>query len=269
MREFSETIIKSDQDAIKIRNVRSEKVSSVSILLEPEAVVEFLKREVQIKEVCQKILYKRAIARAAEARGILVTPEDIQAEANRQRYQNRLESAADTVNWLEDQLITPADWEAGIREALLTQKLAAALFNGEVNQYFTEHRLDFEQILLYKITVPYEQLAQELFYQIEENELSFYEAAHLYEIDPQRRLQCGYEGKLYRWSLKPEIAAMVFGARLGEIIGPVKVEQSYMLLMVEEFVAAELTPEIRQEIVSRLFREWLEHELVVHQPSVG
>jgi hypothetical protein len=54
------------------------KVSSVSILLEPETVVEFLKREVQIKEVCQKILYKRAIARAAESRDIRVTAEEIQ-----------------------------------------------------------------------------------------------------------------------------------------------------------------------------------------------
>ncbi|MFM7424755.1 MAG: hypothetical protein ACKO7W_07170 [Elainella sp.] len=34
-----------------------------------------------------------------------------------------------------------------------------------------------------------------------------------------------------------------------------------MLLMVEEFISAELTPEIRQEIIQRLFREWLESEL--------
>ncbi len=236
----------------------------MSILLEPETVVEFLKREIKIKEVCQKILYKQAISRAAQARNLIVAPEEIQAEADRQRYQNRLENAADTLSWLEEQMITPADWEAGIREALLTQKLAEELFGGEVNRYFAEHRLDFEQILLYKITVPYEQLAQELFYQIEENELSFYEAAHLYETDQQRRLQCGYEGKLYRWSLSPEIAAIVFGARLGEVIGPVKVEQAaYMLLMAEEFVGAELTPEIRQEIISRLFQVWLDNELLI------
>ncbi|MFM7424754.1 MAG: peptidylprolyl isomerase [Elainella sp.] len=192
----------------------------MSILLEPEAIVEFLKREVQIKEVCQKILCKRLIARAAHRRGISVSPEEVQREADRQRYYNRLESAADTLNWLEDQLITPADWEAGIQEKLLTQKLAEALFTSEVSKYFVEHRPDFEQILLYKIIVPYEQLAQELFYQIEENELSFYEAAHLYEIDQQRRRQCGYEGNLYRWHLHPELAATVCGARPGEVIGP-------------------------------------------------
>lgn len=233
----------------------------MSILLEPEAIVEFLKREGQIKEVCQKILCKQVIAKAAQARGVFITPEEIQLEADRQRYQNRLESAADTLNWLEDQLITPADWEAGIREELLTHKLAESLFSSEVGKYFAEHRPDFEQILLYKITVPYEQLAQELFYQIEENELSFYEAAHLYEIDQRRRLQCGYEGRLYRWHLNPDLAAMVFGARPGEVIGPFKAEQSYMLLLVEEFMTAELTPEIRQEIINRLFREWLESEL--------
>ncbi len=246
-------------------------MSSVSILLEPNTVIEFLKREIQIKEICQEILSRQAIVRASEARGIIVTPEEIQAEADRQRYQNRLESAADTLNWLEEQLITPADWEAGIREALLSQKLAEDLFGREVSRYFVEHRLDFEQILLYKITVPYEQIAQELFYQIEENELSFYEAAHLYEIDQQRRLQCGYEGKLYRWSLKPEVASVVFAARLGEVIGPLQVGQTYMLLKVEEFVAAELTPEIRQEIIHRLFQEWLATELnyLIHHEGLA
>ena len=31
--------------------------------------------------------------------------------------------------------------------------------------------------------------------------------------------------------------------------------------MVEEFIAAELTPETRQQILDKLFQEWLESEL--------
>ena len=237
------------------------------MLFEPERIVEFLKREVQIKEVCQKVLCQQVIDRAAQERGITVTPEEIQTEADRQRHQKRLESAAATFAWLQDQLITPDDWEAGIRDSLISQKLATALFADEVGKYFTEHRLDFEQILLYRIVVPYEQLAQEIFYRVEESEISFYEAAHFYDIDERRRLQCGYEGKLYRWSLKPETAAIIFSARAGEIISPFQTDQGYELLMVEEFVSAELTPEISQKITDQLFEEWLESELnyAIHQ----
>ncbi len=74
-------------------------------------------------------------------------------------------------------------------------------------------------------------------------------------------MQCGYEGRFYRRGLNPEVAAAIFGARLGEIIGPLSSEQGYDLFLVEEFIAAELTPEIRQDIIDRLFQEWLNSEL--------
>ena len=239
------------------------------MLFEPEVIIECLKREVHLKEVCRKILCKQVIERAVQERGIVITPAEIQVEADRQRHQKRLESAAATFAWLQDQLITPDDWEAGIRDDLIAKKLATTLFADQVSRYFTEHRLDFEQISLYRIVVPYEQLAQEIFYQVEESEISFYEAAHLYDIDEQRRLQCGYEGKFYRWGLKPEIAAVVFSARAKEIISPFHTEQGYELLMVEEFIAAELTPEITQKIIDQLFAEWLDSELnyAIHQDN--
>ena len=83
--------------------------------------------------------------------------------------------------------------------------------------------------MLYQIIVNDEKLAQEIFYQLEEQEISFYEAAHIYNIDEKRREQCGFEGKLDRWNLNPEIAAIIFSARLGEIIKPLqnRTELSY------------------------------------------
>lgn len=232
-----------------------------TIPFESEAIVNCLKREVQLKKVCQKILCRQVVELAARERGIEVTSEEIQAEADQQRYAMRLESAAATIAWLESEMITPEDWEAGIRDRLLARKLAEHLFSHQVERYFAENRLNFDCIYLYRIVVPYEQLAQELFYEIEENEISFFEAAHLYDIDQRRRLQCGYEGKLPRMSLKPELAAIVFGARVGEVIGAIQTDQGYELLLVEEFEQAELTAEVRQQIIDQLFNEWLNSEL--------
>ncbi len=156
--------------------------------------------------------------------------------------------------------MTAADWEAGLSDLLLAQKLAASLFEQAVEPFFAEHRLDFEQVVLYQIVVPYEQVAQELFYQIEESEISFYEAAHLYDIDAKRRYQCGYEGTLYRWHLPAAMAAAVFAAQPAQVIQPLRIDQGYSVLMVEEFLRAELTPTVHQEILDRLFEEWLSCE---------
>jgi parvulin-like peptidyl-prolyl isomerase len=244
-------------------------VNFSGISIEPDAIVDYLKQELGLKEICQKILYQSLIKKAAQSQGIVVTPEEIQVEADRQRYQKRLESAAATFAWLNEQLITPNEWEAGIQNQLITKKLAESLFAQDVEKYFAEHRLDFEQISLYKITVPYKELAQELQFQLEEGEISFFEAAHLYDVDEHRRLHCGYEGRLYRWSLNPEIAAAIFSATIGEVLGPFQNDQGFELLMVEELIEAELNPTVRQEIIDRMFQEWLQGELTyfIHNQS--
>jgi parvulin-like peptidyl-prolyl isomerase len=236
-------------------------INFASISLDHQEIIDFLKREIKLKEVCQNILYQKLIHQAAEERGITVSAEEIQAEADKQRHAMHLEKAADTLAWLKEQKMTPDDWEAGIRDRLLTEKLAEFLFSEQVEKFFAQNRLEFDQVLLYQIILEDEKLAQEIFYELEEREISFYQAAHLYNLDEKRRHQCGFEGKLYRWNLKPNIAAVVFGSPLGKAIGPIQTEAGYHILMVEELIPADLTPQRYQEIRDKMFQEWLANEL--------
>jgi parvulin-like peptidyl-prolyl isomerase len=230
-------------------------------IIESDQIIFTLKKSLQLKEICRSISYQKIVNRAGAERDITVTPEEIQVEADRIRYENRLFRADDTLAWLSDQLLTEEEWEVGIIDRLLSQKLAQALFSKEVERYFTENQPDFDQVLLYCIVVPYMQLAQEIAYQIQEEEISFYEAAHLYDIDDRRRYQCGYEGKLYRWNLRPDVSAIVFSAVPGQVIAPMMIDQVSHLFMVEEFLPAELTSDRHQEILDRMFQEWLTTEL--------
>ena len=97
--------------------------------IEADEVVEFLKKEVQLKEIHEKILHQRIINQAAQERGITITTEEIQAEADQMRFERRLEKASDTLAWLADQMMTPDDWEAGIRDRLLAKKLSEVLYS--------------------------------------------------------------------------------------------------------------------------------------------
>ncbi|MBD2357403.1 peptidylprolyl isomerase [Tolypothrix sp. FACHB-123] len=231
------------------------------LVVEAEEIVNFLKSEMNFKAVYQNVLFKRLINYKAQEKGINVTAEEIEAEANRQRREKHLEKASDTLAWLADQLVTADDWEIGIRDRLLSKKLAESLFAKDVELFFIENHLEFEQVSLYQIIVESEKLAQEIHYQIEEEEISFYDAAHIYDIDIQRRKQCGYEGNISRFALEPDIAAALFSASNDELIGPFKSEQGYHLFLVEEFIPATLTPERYQEILDNMFTNWLNKEL--------
>lgn len=227
------------------------------VLIAPDEIVNFLKKEMKLKEVYQKILFQRVIWQVAEAQGITVTTEEIEAEANRQRREKHLEKAVDTVAWLADQLVSPEDWEMGIRDRLLSQKLANLLFAEKVEAFFAQNQLEFEQVSLYQIIVDSQKLAQEIYYQIEDEEISFYEAAHLYDIDISRREKCGYEGNLYRFDLPANLATVIFRSSPKQLIGPLQTTQGYHLFMIDKFFAAELTLERYQEILNNMFYQWL------------
>ncbi len=80
------------------------------IPIEPEEIVDFLKREMLLKEVCEKIVSQKIIEKAATETGITVTPEEIQTEADSIRYRKRLEKASDTLAWLVDQMMNADEW---------------------------------------------------------------------------------------------------------------------------------------------------------------
>lgn len=240
-----------------------------NIKIDSDKIVEHLKHEIQLKEVQCKILHKEIVAQTAEERNIKVSSEEIQQAADTFRRTNNLENAEQTYQWLSDQLITAEDWEEGIHNRLLIQKVAEHLFQTQIETYFAQNKSRYEQAILYRLSVPYEPLAQELFYQIEEEEISFFEAAHLYDSNEARRLACGFEGKLARWQVNPAVSARIFGANPRELIGVIPSDPGYELWMVEDFIPPMLTPEIRENILDVLFREWLDSEInyFVHMQS--
>lgn len=227
----------------------------------PDEIVKFLRKNIQYKAICQQIVHQRIVQKVARDRGIWVTSQEVQFEADQFRRRYQLEQSADTLAWLADQQITPDDWESGICDRLLTQKLTKTLFDQEVEQYFAKNRLQFDRVSLYQILFSDQQLARDVFHQIKNSEISFYEAASRYDSDGQQHPCCGYAGTFYRWMLNPDIAASVFDQQIGQVIDPIETEQGYHLLRVEQILPAELTPELRQELLNQRFQIWLKSEL--------
>ena len=239
--------------------ISSAKMEAESAKMKAEA--ELKDRNMQAKEEALKI---KAGAERAKS--------DAEKEANKIRASLQLEKVSDTLAWLEENFLDPDQWEQGLKQRILRQKLAHNIFDSEIDTYFAQNHLDFDRFILYQLIVPYEKLAQELFYQVEEEEISFYQAVHLYDVDRQRRYVCGYEGEVGRWDYAPDITAAIFKTPIqtGELVGPVKSPKGYHLFRIEEYIPAQLTPKIRQEIVDQLFKEWLARELnhLIHNQEI-
>lgn len=223
-----------------------------------QGVVEFLRKNFRLADVYQKIIEQRIICKVALENDISVTPEEIEQGIETIRDEQELDYAASLMDWLHECHVTLADLQDSIRVSLLFKKVSQHLWLEQRESRLAQPSRRFDRIVLYKLVVPYEHLARKIFYQIEEEEISFFEAAHVYDVDENRRRCCGYEGYLQQCDLSPELAERLFNARIGELIGPIQAADTfYELFWIDDLILADLNPALQDDRLNQLFQDWM------------
>jgi parvulin-like peptidyl-prolyl isomerase len=223
-------------------------------------IVQHLKLSRQISDVLISLINQKIIEQTVVQKNITVEEQELQIAADRFRYENNLISSKATLDWLEKYHLSVAEFEELIKSEYLEQKLVEYLFKDQVEAYFFAHQLDYNQAVLYEIVLTDFNLAMELFYGLQSQELSFWELAHQYIEDQDLRRLGGYRGLKTRTQLQPEIAAAVFALEqydLPQVLKPIIIDKQVHLIYVEEIIQPDLTPSLYQEIITQLFDNWL------------
>jgi parvulin-like peptidyl-prolyl isomerase len=234
---------------------------SQSITITAEDILHQVKLSLQIPEIVEGIVSRKIITDAAAEAGIKVEIEELQKAADTMRALQKLHSAQETFAWLEKHHLSVDDFEEVAYLSILSQKLVAHLFADKVEPYFYENQLDYAGVVMYEVILDDEDLAMELFYAIQEEEMSFYDVAHKYIQDVELRRKGGYRGVLSRKDLQPEVSAAVFAATPPRLLKPIVTSKGVHLILVEEIVQAELDNKLRYQIVSDLFGEWVKEQI--------
>lgn len=216
----------------------------------------------QIPSLIEAIVTRKIVTSTVQEAKISVELEELQQAADGFRLFNQLQNAEETRTWLQKHDLTLDDFEELIYTSLVSDKLAQNLFADKVESYFIEHQLDFTGAVIYEIVLDDENLATEFFYAIEEKETTFYALARQYGKDLESKRKSGYRGFLRRRELKPEISAMVFAVdNTPQLLKPIVTSEGVSLILVEEIILPELNEELRWQITSHLFSEWLKQRI--------
>ncbi|MDZ8024312.1 MAG: peptidylprolyl isomerase [Nostoc sp. DedQUE01] len=234
---------------------------SQSITITNEDILNQVRLSCKTPEFVEQIVNRKIITSAAEEAGIKVETEELQKAADLLRLMNKLTSADDTWKWLEKHGLSLDDFEEMIYRGILVSKLSQHLFLDKIEPYFFEHQLEFAGVVMYEVVLDDEDLALELFYAIQEGEMSFYDVAHKYIQDTELRRKCGYLGLLRRQDLKPEISAAIFAAKPPQLLKPIVTSKGIHLILVEELIQPDLNEKLRTTIISDLFLEWLKQQV--------
>ena len=205
----------------------------------------------------QSILRRNIITAQIKQLEIELTPIELQQAADRFRIVHQLETTEATKQWLEDGDFSLDDFEYIVTQDLLAHKLAEHLFGERVEQFFHQHILDYSGAILYEITLEDPDLAMELFYSLQEGDLSFADVAHQYSSELELRRRGGYIGKVSRKQLHPEISAAVFAAKPPQLISPITTAVGVHLIQVEEIITPKLDERLYSQILGEMFDRWL------------
>jgi len=234
---------------------------SQAITITSENILHQVKLSCKIPSVIEEIVTRKIIADAAANVGIKAETEELQKAADNTRLLGKLKSADDTWAWLQKHGLSLDDFEEVIYNNVISAKLAQHLFVDKVEPFFVEHQLDYAGVVMYEVVLDDEDLAIELFYGIQEGEMSFYEVAHQYIQDTELRRKGGYRGIVRRKELKPEISAAVFAAKPPQVLKPIVTSSGVNLILVEEIIQPELDDKLSSQIMFNLFDEWLQQQI--------
>ncbi|MGH1397126.1 MAG: peptidylprolyl isomerase [Trichormus sp.] len=221
-------------------------------------IIEHLKLSYQLPEILEAIASQKIVAEAAEEEGITVTSQEIQQEADNLRLSKKLVKAQDTLLWLKQHHLSEDDFETSIRHQITAKKLAHHLFGSQVEGFFYQNQSNYAAAVTYEVILDDIDVALEIFYAIEECEITFPEVARMYIPQAELRRVYGYQGVRHRKDFRPEIAWAVFAASPPQILKPIVTPKGVYLIWVEEIILPQLDEKLQEKIIEELFSNWLQ-----------
>jgi len=233
---------------------------SQAITISAQDILQQVKLSCQIPSIVEQIVTRKVVEDAAAEAGIKVEAEELQQAADQMRLISKLKTADETWEWLNKNCLSLDDFEEMVYTNVISGKLAQHLFGDKIEPWFVEHQLDYAGAGIYEVVLDDEDLAMELFYALQEGEMSFFEIAQQYIEDTELRRRGGYRGIVRRKEMKPEISAAVFAAKPPQILKPIVTAKGVHLILVEEVVKPQLDNTLRHQIGSDLFSEWINQQ---------
>ncbi|PSB21584.1 peptidylprolyl isomerase [Phormidesmis priestleyi ULC007] len=176
------------------------------------------------------------------------------------RLQQQLTDPKVFQEWLNRNGSDYSTFHSQINSNFKVEKLKSVIADAKLQEYFIERKVFLDRVVLSRIIVENQELADELKIQIQEG-TSFEELAQEHSIADDR-ISNGMMGPVSRGTMPDQIRAAIDSAEPGDLVGPIEVEQRWALFRVEQVIPATLdNQQLRQTLQTELFERWLAEKI--------
>lgn len=219
--------------------------------------LQYLQASGRLKAVLGDIVRQHVIEQELKTRAdVDVNPALIEQAVIDFRLQRQLTDPNVFAQWLQSNGQDYASFHASVAFGFKLEHLKAQVTEPKLQEYFIDRKLFLDRVVLSRILVNQQELAEELASQIEEG-ASFEQLAREYSIADDRVVN-GMMGPVSRGTLPDSLRAAIDSASPGELIGPLELEGRWLLFRLEQFLPASLEDaQLKVALQNELFEQWL------------
>jgi parvulin-like peptidyl-prolyl isomerase len=207
-----------------------------------------------LPQLTKEIVVDRAIA------NIKCDSEEEEMVYQRYYQQNQITSEEQFKQWSEYYGMLPEQLKCSLLRDYKLEKYKQATWGSRVEPYFLQNRKQFDLVVYYLIRSKDAEVAQELYFRIQEGETSFNQLANRYSQDVEADMG-GLVGPIELRNINPTFAQMLGTSKLGKLNPPTRIGDWWIIFRVEKYLSAKLDEAMQQRIIDSLFQKWLNAEL--------
>jgi putative peptide maturation system protein len=210
--------------------------------------------------IIERLVNMCLIHEELERHPIELTDAELQKAMDQFRSAKKLFKAEDTLRWLERHGMSHEKLERYVSENAIVPKLRDRIAGDRVEEYFKRHASDFDIARVARIDIESEGQARELAELIRNGRQDFFAIAERCFFEAAERgadPKAGLFGLIERREAEPSLREQLFAAAPGQLVGPVAVENGYVLIRVLGIIPARLDGRTRTAIKKILFNDWL------------
>jgi parvulin-like peptidyl-prolyl isomerase len=162
--------------------------------------------------------------------------------------------------WLTHFRMTPAQFEQQAIRLLKLEHFKQKQWGSKVEPLFLAQKQQFDQVAYSLLRTEHAEVAQELFFRLQDGEQTFAELVAEYSKGPEAQTG-GLIGPIKVARIHPTLAQLLTQSRPGQLCPPTKIDQWFVIARLEQYLPAALTAELRQQLVEHQFQEWIQEQL--------
>lgn len=228
------------------------KVSNQTIAA--EEIIPLLVRYKMLPQLLQENIIDRAIT------PFTCTSEETASACQQFYEQNQLTLKTKRQAWLERYDTTLEQLEAQALRELRVEKFKQATWAHKLESYFLKRKEQLDKAIYSLIRTKDRELAQELYFRIQEGEQPFAELARKYSQDPEAQTG-GIVGPVALSSVPPTLARLLLVSQPGQLCPLFSRGEWVLIVRLEKLIPAALDETMRQRLLNELFEAWLQEQL--------